>query len=127
VTVLDRGRAAAERLMTDACTIRRVTGTVTDDHSGTITPTYATLYTGKCRIQQIVPRATRFDAGEDSVLLQPLVLSVPIAVTGIEPDDEATVTQSQDADLVGRTFLVKVIIHKTDLTARRLGVEERTT
>jgi hypothetical protein len=113
-------------MMVDDCVIRREASEATDDFSGTITPTYTTLYTGKCRLQQVLPHATRFDAGEDSVLLQPLVLSVPIAATGIEPGDVATVTASQDADLIGRTFLVKVIIHKTYLTARRLGVEERT-
>jgi hypothetical protein len=126
VSVLDRGQAAAERMMVDTCTIRRVTGTTTDDFSGTITPTYTTLYTGKCRLQQVTPRASRLDAGEDSVLLQPFELSVPIAVTGIEPGDQATVNSSQDPDLAARAFLVRTVTHKTNLTARRLGVEERT-
>ena len=126
MSILDRGRAAAERAMADTCVIRRRTDTTTDDFSGVATPTYATLYTGKCRMQQNTPSAQQLDVGEDRVLLQPFVLSVPISVTGIQPGDQATVTASLDPDLVGRVFLVKAVAHKTNLTARRLGVEERT-
>jgi len=129
VSVLARGQAAAERMMTDTCTIRREAGETTDDFSGTITPAYTVLYTGKCRLQQSPASpnsASRLDAGEDSVLLQPFVLSVPITVTGIQPGDEAIYSASQDPDLPGRLFLVKAISRKTNLTARRLGVEERT-
>jgi hypothetical protein len=126
-SLVARGRMAAEAGMRDACTIRRDTKTsVTDPVTGENTPIWDGLYAGKCRVQQTSPAASRHDVGEDSVLLQPLVVAVPIAVTGIEPTDEITITASIDPDLVGRVFLVKAVTHKTDLTARRLGVEERT-
>jgi hypothetical protein len=126
VSILDRGRAAAVRAMVDACVIRRRSDTTTDPLTGVPTPAYATLYTGQCRVQQNGATASRQDVGGDSVLLQPFVLSVPISVTGIEPGDEATMTTSRDPDLVGRVFIVRAVTHKTNLTARRLGVEERT-
>jgi hypothetical protein len=50
-----RGRLAAEANMVDACTIQRVTGTTTNDTTGVVTPTYTTIYSGKCRMQQTVP------------------------------------------------------------------------
>jgi hypothetical protein len=47
-------------------------------------------------------------------------------VTGLEVGDEITITASRDPDLVGRAFLARDLFHKTDLTARRVGVTERT-
>lgn len=127
MSILDRGRGAAERAMADTCVIRRPSGSgTTNPVTGVPSQTYTTLYTGSCRMQQSSPGGQRVDVGEDSVLLQPFVLSVPIAVTGIRPGDQATVTTSLDPDLVGRVFLVKAVTHKTNATARRLGVEERT-
>ena len=46
---------------------------------------------------------------------------------GLEVNDEITITASvNDADLVGRVFLVRDLMHKTHPTARRVGVVERT-
>lgn len=122
-----RGRVSAEQGMVDACTIQRVTGTSTNDTTGAVTPTYSTVYSGKCRIQQTVPVSKPADIGQAQVWLQRLTLQVPIAVTGINSDDLVTVTASAlDPDLVGRTFHVRELGHKTHMTARRVQLEETT-
>jgi hypothetical protein len=122
-----RGRLAAEANMVDACTIQRVTGTTTNDTTGVVTPTYTTIYSGRCRVQQVVPIAKPAHVGEAAVWLQRLVLQVPMSVTGIASDDLVTITASLlDPDLVGRTFHVRELGHKTHMTARRVQLEEVT-
>lgn len=125
-TVL-RGRLAAEALMVDACTIKRVTSFSTNDTTGVVTPTYSTIYSGKCRVQQTVPVSRPHDVGQAAVWLQRLELQVPMSVTGISSDDLVTITASVlDADLVGRIFHVRELGHKSHMTARRVQIEEIT-
>lgn len=124
-----RGRAAAERLMLDTCSIKRLSGQVTDRETGVITSTYASVYAGKCKVQQQtrggIPRPE--DVGEAQVYLSRIEVHVPMSVTGIAADDIVTITASAlDVDLVNRVFHIREIDHKTFLTARRLSVEEVT-
>lgn len=132
--LLARGRAAAEALMVDTCTIRRRTGETTGP-GGVVTPTYEVLYgpdiepyRGRCRIQQpqsgqSVPETP----GEAYVLMVRLVLQLPMAVAGLQTEDEVTIESSRnDPDLPGRVFLLRDLAHKTHATARRIGVQERT-
>jgi hypothetical protein len=129
-SVLARGQAAAELGMVDACTIRRRTddngAAATDPATGQVTEAWTTVYTGKCRLQQSLAQSAQHEPGEDHQLLVRFELQVPMTVTGVRVGDEITITASRDADLVGRTLLVKDLMHKTDATARRLGVTERT-
>jgi hypothetical protein len=121
-----RGRAAAERLMVDACTIRRRTGETTDD-DGNVTPTFGLVYSGKCRMQQPTATAQEEDSGEASLLMVRFELQVPMSVTGVQADDVVKVTASvYDPDLVDREFVVRGLAHKTHAVMRRLQVEERT-
>lgn len=125
-SVLARGRAAAEGLMVDACTIRRITGESTGP-GGVVTPTYSTLYTGKCRIQQSKADAQQQEVGEAYALMLRLEVQLPMSVTGLRAEDEVTVTASaHDADLIGRVFLIRDLAHATHKTARRVQVQERT-
>lgn len=126
-TALARGRAAAEALMVDVCTIRRVTGHTTDDTSGVITPVSSALYTGPCKVQQAKATAGAQDVGEAHLLMLRLEVHLPMSVVGLQAHDEITITASaHDQDLVGRVFLIRELAHKTAATARRVGVEERT-
>lgn len=121
------GRRAAEALMVDACTIKRVTNSSTNDNTAVVTPTYSTVYSGKCRVQQVVPVSRPHDVGEAAVWLQRLTLQLPMSVTGIASDDLVTVTASAlDPDLVGRTFHVRELGHKSHMTSRRVQIEEVT-
>ena len=126
--LLARGQAKAEAGMVDACTIRRPTGTGLDDFSGTTVTTYLSPdpYTGKCRVQQGIAQAAQDEVGEDALLELRLVLQFPVSVVGLQVGDEITITASRDADLVGRVFRIRDLMHKTDETARRVGVVERT-
>lgn len=125
--VLARGRAAAEALMTDACVIKRVTGEATDANTGVVTPTSSTLYTGKCRVQQRAPSASPATVGEAYALMLQLEVQLPMSVTGLQADDQITITASaNDPDLVGRVFVIRDLAHKSHATSRRVGVQERT-
>ncbi len=122
-----RGRAFADSGFVDSATIQRVTGNSTNDTTGVVTPTYSTIYSGKCRVQQTVPVSKPHEVGQAAVWLQRLELQVPMAVTGIASDDLVTITASLlDADLVGRTFHVRELGHKSHMTARRIQLEEVT-
>lgn len=125
---LARGRAAAEGLMVDTCTITRVTGTTTDRDTGHVTETAAELYAGRCRVQQgTVGQGIRHDTGETSVVVLRLEVQLPMSVVGLAEGDQITVTASEhDADLVGRRFRIHDIAHKTHATARRVQVTEVT-
>lgn len=127
-SVLAAGRRKAAESFIDACTIRRETGSTTNQTTGVRTPTYTTLYTGKCRVQQSLAQAAQHDAGEDFLLLLRLEVQLPTAgTTGIAVNDQVTITAAvNDADLVGRVFLVRDLFHKSEATARRVGVIERT-
>lgn len=124
--LLEEARAAALEGMVDTCTIRRKSGETTDA-DGVITPTYSTLYTGVCRVQQQQPYAERHDAGQAYLLLLRLEIQLPMTVTGLEPDDILTiVTSVMDADLPGRVFVVRDLAHKTDASSRRIQCQEVT-
>lgn len=124
---LARGRAAAEALMVDTCTIRRRSNPVTSTVDATVTWTTTTVYSGKCRFQQQASRAREEDEGEAYVRMLRLELYLPMAVTGIRTIDEVTCdTSALDPDLSGRVFLIQELAHKTHATARRMRLEERT-
>lgn len=127
-SVLARGRSAAEAGMVDACTITRKTGRTTDTTTGQVTDTTATLYTGKCRVQQAQAQAQREDAGEDRLLLLRLEVQLPVDGTeGLKVGDAITITASvHDPDLPGRVFTVHDLAHATHKTARRVQCVERT-
>lgn len=127
-SVLARGRAAALAGMVDTCRITRVTSVVTDPDTGVQTPTTETVYEGVCRVQQHVPGGARpADAGEAYLLLLRLELQLPITAVGIAVGDSAEMlTCVNDPDLVGRVLRVRELGHKSEATARRIGVEEVT-
>lgn len=124
-SVLLRGRAAAEALMADTCTIRRVTSSSTDPDTGVRTPTYTVIYTGRCKLQQRSAAASPTDVGEAELLASQLELHVPVSATGIRADDIATMNTSVlDPDLPAQVLTIRGEAHKSYPTARRLAVEE---
>lgn len=126
-SALTRGRALAEGGMVDTCTIRRRTGSSTDPDTGASIPVYTALYAGPCRVQQAAPQAQQGDVGQNYLLLLKLEVQLPMSVVGLEVGDEVTiVTAAYDADLVGRVFTVRDLMHKTHATARRVQVLEKT-
>jgi hypothetical protein len=125
--VLARAQAAALALMVDTCTVKRLASTSTDPETGVITPTYTTVYSGVCRVQQRVPRATPQTVGEAEVFVARLELHVPVTVTGVASDDLVNITASvNDPDLLGRSWHVRELAHKSFQSARRFSMIEIT-
>lgn len=129
-TVLAAGRRAAEAGMADACTIRRETGATTDRETGHRTPTIVVVYTGKCRVQEVVPFTRQADPSPDQTeLAVARTLQLPVTTsTGVREGDLAEITACvHDPDLVGVVMVVRSETgRKTEATSRRLGLEEMT-
>lgn len=126
--VMEAGRVAAERLMVDTCTVKHQTGETMDPVTLQMTPTYTTLYTGKCRVQLTATVALMPEAGERVIATQRVTVQLPTTVTGVQVDDIVQVTAAaHDGDLVGRVYRVRSEFAKTHATARRLECEESQT
>jgi hypothetical protein len=122
------GRAFAEQLMQDTCTITRAdAGTpVFNETTGAYTSSApTTVYTGPCRVKPRNLADRVVDAGEQAVSLWPFQVSIPFAATDVELDDLVTVTASVDPSLVGRELRVRSVTRGTFVTARRLECEEQ--
>ena len=119
------GRVAAERLMVDACRIERITGQTTNTTTGEVTDAVATIYSGKCRVQQRGRMSRPTDVGEAYVYQTLRELQLPMSVTGVEIEDIVTITASvYDLDAVGQAYYVRELWAKTHSTSRRIGIEE---
>ncbi len=124
--VIAAAQAAAERNMIDACVVRRRTGEVTDPFSGTVTPTYTTVYSGKCKVQQGDAQGRTENSGQQFLIMKIRELHLPVVGSeGVRRDDEVSLTVSVDTDLLGRVFSVRDIASKTAASARRLIIQER--
>lgn len=125
-SAVTKGRVAAERNMVDACVIKHKTGETTGA-GGVITPTWSTLYTGKCRVQSNATTRQGSDVGEAYLVVERHEVQLPMSVTGLQEGDQITITASAlDPDLVGRVYTVRDVLRKTHLTARRVTVLEVT-
>jgi uncharacterized protein YwlG (UPF0340 family) len=125
-TAIARGRTAAEALMVDTCVIKRRTGQTTGA-GGVITPTFTTLYTGKCRVQVKTAARQGGDIGQAYVVVEEREVQLPMTVTGLREGDQITITAAAlDPDLVGRAYVVHDVVAKTQLTSRRATVLEVT-
>jgi hypothetical protein len=125
---LARGRALAETLMVDTCTVTRESAAFTNPDTGQQTISTATVYTGRCKVQHRTSGGARDeDVAEANLLMLRLSVHLPVSATGVRTGDIITVTASVgDAELVGRRFIVRELAHKSMATARRFGVEEVT-
>jgi hypothetical protein len=125
VSVLLRGRRAAEAGMVDTCSVRRQSGETTDDNTGEVTQTWADVYTGRCRVQQRTITAEDETPGQDFQLLSRLELQLPIAAPALQVGDEVTITASGDPQLIDQVLIVRDLAAKSEATARRIGVTRR--
>ena len=126
---LTRGRALAERLMVDSCSISRP-GAAVDELTGVPTwtqvyPADPTVASGKCQVSTYEPQESTREVAAAQVTTQRYVLKVPVESFAPEIGDVATITAAPyDANLITRKFRVVALLHKTAATAYRLGVEE---
>jgi hypothetical protein len=125
-SALYRGRRMIEGRMVDMCVVRRRTGQTTAP-TGVITPTFSTVYTGKCRIQADSETGAERDVGQARIMITRLTLQIPIAAPALKDGDEVTISVSlYDDRLVGRKYTVRDVPAKTEATARRVGMIEVT-
>ena len=126
-SVLARGRIAAEAGMVDTCLIERQTGTTTDPTTGVVTPTWSTIYTGVCRMQESGgwPREIT-TAPDQPQLAVNRELQLPVSTSGsVRAGDRATITAAvNDAAAVGRQMWLRGQPTKSEATSRRFTVEE---
>ena len=123
--VLARGRRAHERVMIDRCVIDRETrGALDEATAAHAASTWATLYTGRCRVKG--PHAgaitvTERDAGgaQQSTQWQTLVLPHGEALT-VRVGDRVRVTSGSNS---GLEFRVVGEVDTSTMTARSLLVE----
>lgn len=123
---ISRGRALAERLMVDSCSIARPTGESTGA-GGVITPTTSAVYSGKCRLQvrqgSGAGSGSGRDVGEAFVIVQHLELQIPMTAPELFEGDLVTMTASVlDPQLAGKVYVVRDVLRKTHLTSRRVTV-----
>jgi hypothetical protein len=111
--LISRGRILAERLMVDACTVKRTTGQ-TVGAGGVITPTTTTVYGGRCRLTQRGTGGSWADVGEQARVVSRLVLQVPVGAPEVLEGDKVTMTASAlDPQLVGKVFSVRSVAHQS--------------
>jgi len=119
------GRREAEALMLDECTVTRPGDPVTDPDTGTVTPGSTPVYSGPCKVQQTISQASNPSAGGHQFTVQDSRVDFPVSAGPLQVSDSVTITASAlDPQLVGRTFRVAELFHKSFATAQRTRVEE---
>lgn len=126
VSFLKQGRKEAERLMVDTVTITRVTTSDTvDEDTLQYEETVDVIYSGKAKVQTYEPFEQNPEAGGHSFTVQRYRIHVPAETEDIRVDDTVTVTASElDVSLVGKSYRVAALLHKSFATAQRLFVDE---
>lgn len=126
--IVAAGRALAESLMTDTCTVRHGTGQASfNESTGKSTLGSTVVYAGRCRVQ--VPKAQPNEptVGERTATVQHLELQLPVAATGVSVGDRVTIDSSaSDPALASARYVVRGLHRKSQATAQRLAVEETT-
>jgi hypothetical protein len=125
--VLLAGRAAAEALMVDECTVVRPGDRQLDENTGQFADTSDPVYEGVCKFQATLASGKSPTAGSYEFTVQELRLDLPVSAGPVAVDDVVTVTASVfDAQLVGRVYRVVELFHKSFATAQRCRLEEVT-
>lgn len=120
-----RGRIAAERLMVDACEVKRPNGKTFDEGTGRDVPAFVVLFSSKCKVQARELAARDAEAGGRTATTVRLTVALPMDAGEVATDDVVTVTAAAfDPQLVGRSFRVVAPVGKSFATARRVEVSE---
>jgi len=116
---LARGRAAHLQVMLDTCIVQHPTGQALNAND-VLVPTFATVYTGPCRIKAF-RTGHQTEAGQVAILLRGYDVQLPWDATGgILRGDTMTVTASDDTWVIGRPLTVTEVEYSGTQTARHL-------
>lgn len=126
--VLAQGRALAGQLMVDACIIEAEGDRDTDRQNGEVTQTWATVYSGPCRLKKSTAMGERTTSGEGQVVILRPQLHLPIDGSQlVARGHRVTITACTfDPAAVGTRYKIRDEDHQTAVTARRLVLEEVT-
>lgn len=127
--ILSARRTAAERLMVDTCKVEHPTGASTTSDAGAVVLTYATIYTGRCRVELVGAGSTALrEVGDQQASVLSIQVQLPIdGSEGIHVRDRVTILRaSNDSDLLGRVFRVSQPAPSSDAAARLLPCVEVT-
>lgn len=124
-----RGRALAESLMVDTCTVSTWTGrTAQNETTGAETKVYSVAFTSRCKVQQRAQNQTSEpEVGGRRMAVDEVEIHLPVATTQVLEGQVVTITavgSLSDSRLVGRKFVVSSPMNKTHATATRLTVKE---
>ena len=121
---LNRGRRAAESLMTDHVQIRRVVGSTVDPLTGEDSPEYTTVYEGKAKLQSFEGYEASREVISHSSVVQRMSIHLPVGSYRSSVGDVARIVRSVDPLLVGREYRVtQEAPFKTHATAYRIFVD----
>lgn len=129
---LFEGRALAESLMVDTCTVQAITGVTTDPLTGVDVPAYALVYGptiapyfGKCKFQSSEIQEATPEAGGATFTVLRSRADFPVGSFLPVKDQIVTcVTSALDPLLPGRQFrILAPQAGKSQATAYRLAVE----
>lgn len=112
ISTLRAGRAAAEALMVDTCTITRAGAGVV-------------VYRGKCRMQTATARPPQVEAGMQTYAwnVLDLLAHLPVVAPDLLDGDQLTVTSSvMNPHLTGRTLRVRAMITPKSFETKRIAV-----
>lgn len=125
-STVQAGRAAAAALMLDACQITHPGEQVTDRRTGAVYAVPdALVYTGRCKVQSYQPFEQNPEAGAHTYTVQRYTVHVPVASYVPHIGDVVTITAAAlDPALVGRTYRVVALLHKSLATAYRLAITD---
>jgi hypothetical protein len=136
LTALAAGRAAAEAIMLDACRITRTVGPPGPvDSVGERTPAPTEVvyplpgaeapFDGRCKVQTFEPYESNRSSGGHVFTEQRYSLHLPVGAGPIQVDDVVEIlTAVADPLLVGNSYRIAGLHHKTYATAQRLPMEE---
>lgn len=137
--VILEGRRWAESLMLDQCVIRRVVGPPgpLDPDTGERSPAPTEVIYGsddnpaedavggRCKVQTYEPHEGKPESGQHIFTVQRYSVHIPVGEPQIAVDDRIEITAAvRDASLVGRTYRVSGLLHKSFATAQRMLVDE---
>lgn len=100
-------RKRATEVMISECVIERINKPSFDEANGRAVPgSRETIYEGPCRIWEVQGGGPVVISEED-ITMQSTQLSIPWATSPVpRRDDEVTITDSRDDELIGKRFVI---------------------
>lgn len=126
MSVVPDMRLAAESMMIDEGTITRPSGDggTTDPVTGEWIPDApATVYTGRARLRQTTAQDQQIVFGDINTTVSRYTVSLPHDAPLVEVGDIFKLTETSDPEVLNVSMRVVIVVGKSVLMYRQLGVE----